>query len=83
MLQQYDLAVSYPDSLRDLQHIVQSTSSIINTNSNSPVIIEHADVNMKVDKMNDKYDASRAADDVMKEMLTIARKTSAQNRIRR
>ena len=47
----------------------------------SSVVIEHAEVNMKVDKLANSYDAARAGKDVMEEMLHIASKTRAQNRV--
>ena len=51
--------------------------------SSSSVVIEHAEVNMRVEKLANSYDAARAGDDVMRELLAIARKTSAQNRVGR
>ena len=60
-----------------------SNSTVNNSDNINSIVIEHAEVNMKVDKLADSYDASKAADDVMREMLNIARKTSAQNRIGR
>lgn len=50
-------------------------------NNSAAVTIEHAAVHMHVDKLADKYDAADAADDVMQELLTIARKSYASNRI--
>jgi len=38
---------------------------------------------MHVDQLANSYDAARAGDDVMREMLNIARKTNAKNRIGR
>jgi len=54
-----------------------SNSTVNNSDNINSIVIEHAEVNMKVDKLADSYDASKAADDVMREMLNIARKTSA------
>ena len=58
---------------------VNATSS---TNNNA-IIIEHAEVNMKVEQLSNDYDAARAGDAVMKQMLNIARKSAANNRIGR
>lgn len=46
-------------------------------------VIEHAEVNVHVDKLANNYDAAQAGEDIMREMLNIARKTSAQNRVGR
>ena len=46
-------------------------------------VIEHAEVNVHVDKLANGYDAAQAGDDIMREMLNIARKTGAQNRVGR
>ena len=46
-------------------------------------IIEHAEVNVHVDKLANNYDAAQAGEDIMREMLNIARKTNAQNRVGR
>jgi hypothetical protein len=62
---------------------IGSAASSVSNSSDNSIIIEHAEVNMHVDKLANGYDAAKAADDVMKEMINIARKTSAQNRIGR
>ena len=54
-----------------------------NTNGSQGITIEHAEVNMKVDKMSDSYDAKKAAEDTMRELLNIARKTNVNNKIGR
>ena len=71
--------------LLDFRAAYAGMGETINTsiNNSSPIIIEHAEVNMRVDQLANGYDSARAADDVMKEMLSIARKTNAQNRIGR
>ena len=52
-------------------------------NTDNGVTIEHAEVNVSVEKLANSYDATRAGEDIMREMLNIARKTKAQNRVGR
>mgnify|MGYP007038179470 CR=1 FL=1 len=52
-------------------------------NRNNSVVIERAEVNMNVQRLANDYDARRAGDQIMDQMLTIARKTQASNRIGR
>lgn len=78
-----DSLISLLKSYNEAYHgLSQSTYDSISDNSNT-VTIEHAEVNMKVEKLADSYDAAKAGDDVMREILNIARKTSAQNRVGR
>jgi len=56
--------------------------SISNTANNS-VTIERAEVNLQIDELANDYDARRAANTVRDELLQIARKTSASNRVGR
>ena len=60
-----------------------SAASSVSNSSNNSTVIEHAEVHMHVDKLANSYDSAKAADDVMKEMINIARKTNGQNRIGR
>ena len=62
--------------------ITDSTKSITPIEDNS-VTIEQAVVEMHVSKIANDYDAQRAGEQALEKMLTIARKTSAQNRIGR
>ena len=62
--------------------IADSTKSITPVEDNS-VTIEQAIVEMHVSKIANDYDAQRAGEQALEKMLTIARKTSAQNRIGR
>ena len=62
--------------------INDSLSNTQQTNDNS-VVIEQAIVEMHVEKMNNDYDAQRAGEQALEKMLSIARKTSGQNRIGR
>ena len=59
-----------------------SDYSAIN-NSNNGISIGQATVEMHVDKINNDYDAQRAGEQALEKMLSIARKTSGQNRIGR
>ena len=61
-------------------HISDNVSKIENFTDNSTTI-EYAEVKVMVDHLNDSYDAARAGDDIMKEMVNIARKTQINNRI--
>ena len=84
-----DILGSKPNSLMNLLMDFRNAyaglgDNTYNTNNTQGgITFEHAEVNVHVDKLANGYDAARAGDDIMKEMLNIARKTSAQNRIRR
>ena len=52
-------------------------------NSQQVTVIEHADVNLNIDKLANDYDSRQAARTVMDEMLRIASKTNANNSVRR
>jgi hypothetical protein len=79
-----------PDSLISLlrsyneayQGLSASTYDSISNNSTA-TIIEHAEVNLNIEKLANDYDSKRAANTVMTEMLRIASKTSANNSVRR
>ena len=69
--------------LADFQAMIDSTSHT-STSSNEPsIIIENATVQMNVQKMNNDYDARRAGEQALEEMLKIARKTGATSVSRR
>lgn len=51
--------------------------------SNSPIIIEHAEVSMNVEKIANDYDAERAGEMALEKMLQIARKSQGWNRVGR
>ena len=53
------------------------------TTEDNSVTIENASVNMNVQQISNDYDARRAGEQAMNEMMRIARKTSAANSIRR
>ena len=83
-----DILSNNPNSLlnllQDFRAAYTGLGSTTNTISNSsPIIIEHAEVNMKIDKLANSYDAAQAGQDVMREIVNIARKTNAQNRVGR
>ena len=81
---------NHPDSvislLKDYREAYRGLSAntydSIQNNSNATTI-EHAEVNLSVDKLANDYDAKRAANTIMDEMLRIASKTSANNSVRR
>jgi hypothetical protein len=84
-----DILSSKPNSLmslltdfRDAYYGLNETT-YTNIHDQGTIVFEHAEVNVNVDKLANGYDAARAGDDIMREMLNIARKTSAQNRIGR
>ena len=54
-----------------------------NTSNNSGINIENATVNMNVQQLANDYDAKRAGEQALAEIMRIARKTSANNSIRR
>ena len=74
-----NLLKSYNEAYEGLS---TSTYDSIN-NTDNGVTIEHAEVNVSVEKLANSYDATRAGEDIMREMLNIARKTKAQNRVGR
>ena len=47
----------------------------------SSVVIEHAEVNMNVESIDNDYSAQRAGEQALNQMMQIARKTQAQNRV--
>ena len=61
-----------------IQGLVGNTSTTNNTSSNNGITIEHAEVNMNTTISND-YDARRAGQNALEEMVKIARKTGAQS----
>ena len=54
-----------------------------NTSNDSGINIENATVNMNVQQLANDYDAKRAGEQALAEIMRIARKTSANNSIRR
>ena len=74
-----NLLKSYNQAYKGLS---QSTYDSIQ-NTSSTTTIEHAEVNLSVEKLANDYDSKRAADTIMEEMLRIASKTSANNSVRR
>ena len=54
-----------------------------NTSNDSGITIENATVNMNVQQLANDYDAKRAGEQALAEIMRIARKTSANNSIRR
>ena len=58
-------------------------STIGQGTSGNPIIINEASVNMNVSKIANDYDAERAGEKALEKMISIARKTQAQNRVGR
>ena len=52
-------------------------------NNDSGIIIENATVEMHIDQISNDYDARRAGEQALSEMMRIARKTSAKNSVGR
>ena len=67
-----------------LNALFDSLSSIttVNNDTTPSVVIEHAEMNMNVEKIADDYDARRAGEQALDEMLKIARK-AGMNSVRR
>ena len=55
-------------------------SNLITSNENGTTI-EHAEVNLNIEKLANDYDAKRAANTVMDEMLRIASKSKGSNSV--
>ena len=73
-----NLLKSYNEAYHGLS---ASTYDSITSNTDNGTVIEHAEVNVHVDKLANGYDAEKAGNDIMRQMLNIARKTKAQNRV--
>ena len=74
------LLKSYNDAYKGLS---SNAYDSINTNNSNSTQIGKAEVNLNIDKLANDYDAKRAANTVMDEMLRIASKTGATNGVRR
>ena len=79
-----------PNSLISLLKSYNEGYNGINSNLNdisqitdNSTVIEHATVEMHVNKIANDYDAERAGEKALEKMISIARKTSAQNRVGR
>jgi len=53
------------------------------TSNESGITIQNATVNMNVSQIANDYDAQRAGEQALEEIMRIARKTSAANSVRR
>lgn len=69
-------SINYPSyaTSSSLEHI---SNELQNNNTNEAITIEHAEVNMNVEQLANDYDAKRAGEQALQEMLRIARKGSA------
>ena len=72
--------VSLLKTYNDSYDSINSNINDVQTNSDNSVTFEHAEVNVRVEKLANGYDASRAGDDIMKEMLKIASKAKSNNK---
>jgi hypothetical protein len=52
-------------------------------NNDTGIVIENATVQMNVEQISNDYDARRAGEQALAEMMRIARKTSAKNSVGR
>ena len=78
------LYASVAESEKALQKLELERDKILQEmQSSGNIIIENASVNMNVQKIANDYDAKRAGEQALNEMLRIANKTSAANNIRR
>ena len=78
------LYASIAESEKAMQKIEQERNKALQQMQPSGnIIIENASVNMNVQKIANDYDAKRAGEQALNEMLRIANKTSAANNIRR
>lgn len=68
--------INYPSyaTSSSLEHISNELQN--NNNTNEAITIEHAEVNMNVEQLANDYDAKRAGEQALQEMLRIARKGS-------
>lgn len=66
-------------ALREILNGIESASSHINNSTDNGVIIEKAEVNVDVAQLANDYDARRAGDTIMDEILQIARKTGVSS----
>ena len=67
-------SINYPSyAASSLEHI---SNELQNNNTNEAITIEHAEVNMNVEQLANDYDAKRAGEQALQEMLRIARKGS-------
>lgn len=83
-----DILGASPNSLMNLLVSFKNAYEGIGTTANSTandnsIIIENATVNMNVSSIANDYDARRAGEQALSEMIRIARKTGAANSIRR
>lgn len=78
-----DSVISLLKDYREAYHGLSTNAYDSIQNNSNATTIEHAEVNLNVDKLANDYDAKRAANTIMDEMLRIASKTSANNSVRR
>ena len=62
---------------------IPSMAEIMNESSGETIVIQHQELNMNVERLANDYDAERAGQQVMNEMLRIAKKSKGWNRVGR
>ena len=78
-----DSVISLLKDYREAYHGLSTNAYDSIQNNSNATTIEHAEVNLNVDKLANDYDAKRAADTIMDEMLRLASKTKVNNSVRR
>lgn len=73
------LLKSYNDGYNGINDNIKDVHEI----TDNSTVIEHATVEMHVSKIANDYDAQRAGEKALEKMISIARKTQAQNRVGR
>ena len=73
------LLKSYNEGYSGINNNIQETPQV----TDNSTIIQQATVEMHVSKISNDYDAQRAGEKALEKMLSIARKTQAQNRVGR
>ena len=85
MLRQLTIAEGKQSIIRQFDTIKQQLADMsvpltaINETTNNPIVIQNATVEMNIDSIANDYDARRAGEQALEEMMRIARKTSVQS----
>ena len=70
-------------TLEEDKRAMMALTSANNANDYASINIEHASVNLQIDKLANDYDAKHAANTIMQEMLHIASKSQSNNSVGR
>ena len=76
-----DSVISLLKDYSEAYHGLSSNTYDSIQNSSNATMIEHAEVNLNIEKLANDYDAKRAANTVMNEMLRIASKSKGSNSV--